>query len=220
MTDDRALTPDEDADLLAAEFVMGVLALEERARTEARIKTDPVFAARVTAWENHFADLNDDFAEVAAPDVFAKVEARLFPVQARNRASWLGWVSGAITAAVIAVAALMFLTPTPPAPAALIATIGQPDGSLSFEARYDGASLIVARLAGAPAAPGQVHELWIIAPEAAPVSLGLLGDAPLSIPYPMPPVGWTLAVSLEPAGGSTTGAPSGPVLATGVVTDL
>jgi anti-sigma-K factor RskA len=52
----------------------------------------------------------------------------------------------------------------------------------------------------------------VIAPGAAPVSLGLLGDAPLQVAYPVPPAGWTLAVSVEPAGGSSTGAPTGPVI--------
>lgn len=220
MTDDRAPTQDEEADLLAAEYVMGVLPLHERAAAEARIKSDPAFAAMVMAWENHMGGLNDQFVETTAPDVLGRVEARLFPQAAKVRSSWLGWLSGALAAAVLAVAAVIFLAPAPAPDAPLIATLGEAGGPLAFEARYDGASLIFAQVAGAKAAPGKVHELWIIAPEAAPVSLGLLGDAPLTIPYPMPPAGWILAVSLEPAGGSTTGAPTGPVLATGAVTDL
>jgi anti-sigma-K factor RskA len=221
MTDDRALTRDEDSDLLAAEYVMGVLALEERSMAQARIKTDPAFAAMVAAWEDHLGDLNDQYGEAIAPDhVLSRIEARLFPQEARARRSWLGWLSGAVAAAVLAIAAVIFLAPQPAPDAPVIATLGETGGDLVFEARYDGASLIFAQTGGPRAATGKVHELWIIAPEAAPVSLGLLGDAPLTIPYPMPPVGWTLAVSLEPAGGSTTGAPTGPVLATGIVTDL
>ena len=220
MTDDRALTPIEEADMLAAEFVMGVLSLAERASAEARIKSDPAFAAMVTAWENHMADLNDDYVEVPAPDVMPRIEARLFPQAARARARWVGWLSGALAAAVVAVAAVFFLTPPPANNAPLIATLGAEGGPLVFEARYDGAALTVARVSGPVAGAGKVHELWIIAPEAAPVSLGLLGDEPLSVPYPMPPAGWILAVSLEPSGGSTTGAPTGPVLASGPVTDL
>jgi anti-sigma-K factor RskA len=220
MTDDRALTRDDEADLLAVEYVMGVLALDERSTAEARIKSDPAFAAMVAAWEDHLGDLNDQYGEVAAPDVLPRVEARLFPQEARARRSWLGWLSGAVAAAVLALAAAFFLVPETAPDAPLIATLGEEDGPLKFEARYDGASLIFAQVAGPKAGAGRVHELWIIAPEAAPVSLGLLGDAPLTIAYPMPPAGWVLAVSLEPAGGSTTGAPTGPVLASGPVTDL
>ena len=52
------------------------------------------------------------------------------------------------------------------------------------------------------------------APGAAPVSLGLLRDDPLSVRYPAWLAGWVLAVSVEPEGGSPTGAPTGPVILT------
>lgn len=220
MTDDRTLTPMEEADMLAAEFVMGTLPLQERVAAEARIKSDPAFVAMVSAWEAHFADLNDAYVEVPAPDVLPRIEARLFPQAAKARASWVGWLSGVLAAVVLAVAAMVFFAPAPVTNAPLIATLGAEDSPLAFEARYDGASLIVARVTGPAAGAKQAYELWLIAPEAAPVSLGLLGDAPVTIPYPMPPAGWTLAVSLEPETGSLTGGPTGPVLATGAVTDL
>lgn len=220
MTDAPALTRDEEAGLLAAEFVMGVLALEERASVEARIKSDPDFAAMVESWETHLGDLNDHYAEVPAPDVLMRVEAGLFPQAARARRAWFGWLSGAVAAAVLAIGTVLVLVPPPAPDAPLIASLGEEGGPLAFEARHDGASLIFAQVSGPKAGTGKVHELWIIAPEAAPVSLGLLGEGPLTIPYPMPPEGWILAVSLEPSGGSTTGAPTGPVLATGAVTDL
>lgn len=221
MSDDRPLTPDDEADLLAAEYVMGVLPLPDRVAVEARLRGDAQLAARVAAWEYHLADLNDDYVEVEPPaGVLDRTEARLFPVATRRKNLWFGWLAGAAAAAVMAVAAVIFLSPAPIADAPLIATLGEAGGPLTFEARYDGASLIVARVSGAAPGAGQVHELWIVSPESAPVSLGLLGDEPLAIPYPMPPAGWTLAVSLEPSGGSTTGAPTGPVVAAGPVTDL
>lgn len=221
MTEDRALTPNEHADLLAAEFVIGVLPLADRAAAEARLRRDEGFAARVAAWENHLSDLNGDYAEVEPPaDVLTRTEAQLFPAAIRRRQVWFGWLSGAAAAAALAIVAVIFLSPPPAGDAPLIATLGEPDAPLAFEARYDGASLIVARVAGTAPGPGQAYELWIIAPTAAPVSLGLLGDAPLAIPYPTPPAGWTLAVSLEPEGGSPTGLPTGPVVAAGEVTDL
>ncbi|NJS39667.1 MAG: hypothetical protein HC783_12365 [Rhodobacteraceae bacterium] len=64
---------------------------------------------------------------------------------------------------------------------------------------------------------GRVHELWLIAPGAAPVSLGLLDAPELMVAYPRPPEGWTLAVSIEPAGGSPIGTPTGPVILTAEV---
>lgn len=213
--DDLPLTPLEEDDALAAEYVLGVLSLADRAAVEARIRNDSAFAARIATWEVRLDGLNGGFAEVPAPDLLPRIEARLFPKAARR--PLLGWLSGALAAAAVAVAAVVLFAP-PPAP--VIATLGEADGALRFEARFDGAALTVTRVAGAPAPQGQVQEVWIIAPDSAPVSLGLLAGESLTVPYPQAPAGWTLAVSLEPEGGSPTGAPTGPVLAAGVITDL
>lgn len=216
--DDLPLTPPEQDDALAAEYVLGVLDLPDRIAAEARAAQDAAFAARITAWEDRLADLNDGFAQAPAPNLMPQIEARLFGKPAPKRRPLFGWLTGALTAAAVAIAAVAFLAPAPQAP--LVATLGGEADPLRFEARYNGAQLIVARVAGTPAPQGQVQELWIIAPDAAPVSLGLLGDGPLVVDYPETPDGWTLAVSLEPAGGSPTGAPTGPVLAAGTITDI
>lgn len=218
MTDDLPHSPLDEDDALAAEYVLGVLALAERMAVEARVRNDSAFAARVTAWENRLAGLNDGYGDIPAPDLMPKIEARLFPQPAKARRGLFGWLAGALAAAVVAVAAVVLLQPAPPAP--VIATLGEADAPLRFEARFDGAAITVTRVAGTPAPAGQVQEVWIIAPDAAPVSLGLLEGESLSVHYPQAPAGWTLAVSLEPAGGSPTGAPTGPVLATGTITEL
>lgn len=216
--DDLPLTPQEQDDALAAEYVLGVLSLPDRIAAEARAAKDPAFAARIAAWENRLADLNDSFDTEPAPNLLPQIEARLFGKSPPQRRPLFGWLAGALTAAAVAIAAVAFLTPAPQAP--IVATLGAETDPLRFEARHNGAQLIVARVSGTAAPAGQVQELWIIAPDAAPVSLGLLGDEPLTVDYPDTPTGWTLAVSLEPAGGSPTGAPTGPVLAAGTITDL
>ena len=218
MTDDLPLSPMDEDDALAAEYVLGVLALTDRVAVETRMKNDTGFAARVAAWEVRLEGLNDGYDEVPAPDLMPKIEARLFPAPVKARRPLFGWLAGALTAAAVAVAAVVLLQPAPPAP--VVATLGEADAPLRFEARHDGAALTVTRVAGTAAPQGQVQELWIIAPDAAPVSLGLMEGDSLTVAYPQAPAGWTLAVSLEPAGGSPTGAPTGPVLAAGVITDL
>lgn len=217
MTDDPVLNQRDADDALAAEYVLGVLDLPERLAVETRLARDADFALRVTAWENRLSGLNDEFADAPAPNLLPQIEARLFGKPAPRRRPLFGWLAGALTAAAVAVA-VVALMPRPAPP--LVATLGAEADPLRFEARHDGQNLIVTRVAGTAAPAGQVQELWIIAPEAAPVSLGLLADGPLSVPYPDTPEGWTLAVSLEPAGGSPTGAPTGPVLAAGQITDL
>jgi anti-sigma-K factor RskA len=68
-------------------------------------------------------------------------------------------------------------------------------------------------------------EVWLVPPDGAPRSLGLLPSAEggttmgLTLPHDIAATLATskLAVSLEPSGGSTTGAPTGPVLFSGDV---
>ncbi len=209
---DTAFTPREAEDALAAEYVLGVLDAAERAEVEARIRRDPAFAARVAEWEGRLSGLNDGFAEAPAPNLLPKIEARLFPKPvAARRFGLFGWLSGAAVATALSLVTVAILAPPRPMPVATLATA---DNRLAYRVTHFGGSLQVNRVAGVPAVPGQVHELWVIAPGAAPVSLGLLQDRPLVVSYPVPPAGFVLAVSIEPEGGSPTGAPTGPVILT------
>lgn len=209
---DAPLTPEEADDALAAEYVLGVQDLPERSATEARVKRDPLFAARVADWEHRLSGLNEEFDPVPAPNLMPQIEARLFPKASRDgaaRISLLRWVSGMVVAASLVVVAVATLVPPQPA---LVATLATADNRLAYEVRSFGETLSVTRTAGVPAVAGQVHELWVIAPGAQPVSLGLLEGETLVVDYPAPLPGWTIAVSVEPEGGSPTGAPTGPVI--------
>jgi len=213
MTDTPPIPP-EDADALAAEYVLGVLDLPERLAAEARIKSDPDFAAMVAVWETHFSALNDEFASAPAPmHLLDAIEARLHPTATRPRRNWLAWIGGPVAAGALALA-IAFTLPPPTPQAEVVAQLATADRSLVYQAAWSDGELQVSRLAGAGPGTGQDHELWIIAPGAAPVSLGILGAADLRVPYPRPAAGWVLAVSVEPLGGSTTGAPTGPVILT------
>jgi anti-sigma-K factor RskA len=215
MTD--TLTPQDADDALAAEYVLGVQDLSDRAATETRIKRDPAFADLVTAWENRFAGLNDGFEEARAPNLLPRIEARLFPAAKSARPARLPmmrWLSGAAFAAALVLVGVATLVPPRPD---LVAVLATADNRLSYEVASYGDRLQITRVAGVPAVEGQVHELWVIAPGAAPVSLGLLAEGPLVVTYPTPPVGWVLAVSVEPAGGSPIGQPTGPVILTAQV---
>jgi anti-sigma-K factor RskA len=218
----EALTPREDDVAQAGEYVLGVLDAPARAAVEARKKADAGFAALVTGWEKDLAGMNDGFAEVPAPDLMPQIEARLFGVVApapRGAKGWLWrFVLGAVAAGAFAVLVLTVLSPlqAPMAPV-LTATLVAEGQPLVFAASWDGGELVVRRTSGDAAPTGQVQELWLIADDQAPVSLGLLDTVELRRPLDALPEGAVLAVSLEPAGGSPTGAPTGPVLVAGVV---
>jgi anti-sigma-K factor RskA len=217
---DTDLTPQDADDALAAEYVLGVLGLSERAAVEARLRQDAGFAALVAGWETRLGGMNDAFDETPAPDLLPKIEARLFPVGNRPVAAprrfGFGWLAGALVAAAVALVTVATLAPPRPDRIAMLATA---DNRLAYEVTHFGETLQVARVAGVPAVEGQVHEFWVIAPGAQPVSLGLLEDGPLVVTYPVPPEGFILAVSVEPAGGSPTGAPTGPVILTAKIGD-
>jgi anti-sigma-K factor RskA len=87
-------------------------------------------------------------------------------------------------------------------------------------------SLVVSpAVVNAPAA-GQVPELWLIPADGKPRSLGVIGLEASQL-VEVPPMvlklvaeGAVLAVSIEPTGGSPTGQPTGPVVATGKLVTL
>ncbi|WP_321855149.1 anti-sigma factor [Paraburkholderia tropica] len=119
-----------------------------------------------------------------------------------------------------------------PAPAAvapggayMVATIARPDGIAHWTATVDlRRSEMVVVPAVKPTVPaGRATELWLIAPGEKPVALGVFpADAPAHMNLPASVVAKlsaraVLAVSIEPTGGSPTGQPTGPVVATGTM---
>lgn len=207
---------DPDDDLIAAEYVMGLLDLEGRTAAQTRLRNDPRFAARVASWEQRLSGLNDAYDDAPAPNLMPQIEARLFPTPAKRH--WLNRVLTWGSAATAALAVMAYLALTPPTPD-LIATLSSQGSPLLYEAVVTNNRLTVTRVAGAAADPATVHELWIIAGDNPPVSLGVIpGDSTtLSLPGLAP--GAVLAVSVEQPGGSPDGIPHGPIIALGPLTD-
>ncbi len=208
--------PEREA--LAAEYVLGTLPLAERLTVEAMIESDAGFATLVEDWQIRLAPLNDDFDEVPPPrELLGRIEARLFPKAERRRgAGWFwGALAGIAVVAVIGVALMVTLSP----PAPLTATLTGENQALMIAASYDerAQQLTVHRSAGPEAEPGKDYELWIIPEGQAPISIGIVREAALTIPLQALPKGSTLAITLETEGGSPTGAPQGPLLVAAVI---
>ena len=114
--------------------------------------------------------------------------------------------------------------PVPPAPtpARFVAVLQRDASAPAFllTVDVDKRTLTVRRVANAPES-GKSYELWLVSNKfPGPRSLGLVGDTEFSKPVlasydPATISDATYAVSLEPAGGSPTGSPTGPVLFTG-----
>lgn len=222
--------PEKDEDIvLAGEYALGLLSADAAAAFEARLVHEPQLRVLYAAWSEDLAGMTDGIAPVAPPaHLAARIEARLDGAAPRRRVG-LGWLLGGLAAASVALllalnAGLFDPGLRLPADPALVAQIAAEDGSLRVAAAYDGDSgaLYLDRQAGA-AAPGRALELWLIAGDAAPVSLGVLpeaGRAALAVPEELRAglEGGVLAISDEPPGGSPTGAPTGAVLAVGPIT--
>lgn len=75
-----------DGDVLAGEYVLGVLDASERRRVEQLMETDAAFASEVGFWENRLASLAEEVAPVAVPDyVWARIASDLGLSQAPRR---------------------------------------------------------------------------------------------------------------------------------------
>jgi anti-sigma-K factor RskA len=229
------VSPDapRDADgLLAAEYVLRLLDPAEEARVAARLTREPALAEAVAAWQARLSGLDAEVAEVAPrASVKSGLEQRLFGLPPRvsfwQRAGlWQGVSLASLAVAAFFAVQVLQLPPEPARAPLFVSDIAAEDQSLRLLAVYDSAAaeLRLTRTAGRAAA-GRVLELWAIAGDAAPVSLGVLPqDATAAVILPEglrnAVTGLVLAVSDEPPGGSPTGAPTGAVLAVGQVSAL
>ena len=141
------------------------------------------------------------------------------------------WRGFAVGASALAASLAMVLVLRPPAteqlpaarqaPAPMVAMMEGDDSEAKLVATWDPVdqSLVVAAAAGISQVAGHSHELWVIPADGTPRSMGILPSAdPMhrrvggQIARQLAE-GATLALSVEPTGGSPTGLPTGPVIA-------
>ena len=241
MTDDR--------NFLAAEFALGLLEGDERAQTLRRMIREPDFAREVNRWRTEFAALYDVWPEVdARPEMAARVARIGAPVgglprpandvsPVRRSSPWAKIAAvGSLIAACLLLAVLLRPAPEPVViaqripvavdrvPATLLVATLQTDAKL-VPAVYDPDSGTF-RVADPPnVSAKKVAELWVIGGDGVPYALGLLEQQNQRLALSAEArakllAGATLAISIEPSGGSTTGAPTGPVVAKGVLSKV
>jgi anti-sigma-K factor RskA len=226
-----------EPDVTAAELALGVLDGEERAAALRRLIAEPDFAREVERWRDHFALLFAGVADREAPSgLFEQVEARIEsgrPVSALPaRRAPNPWKPAAIAASVAALlmTAVAFRpieqASPPQAAAPMIAAMAPADKSEPHPAIYDAAAGMVKMPGPMPIPSGRSAQLWAIAGDQAPVPLGTFREtgpgmyvAEARMGAVIAP-GTKLAITLEPMGGSPTGKPTGPVIASGMLTKV
>jgi anti-sigma-K factor RskA len=222
----------ERAERLAAEYVLGTLRGPARRRFEALLPAHPALRQAVAQWQARLLPLHAGVEPVIpSREVWPAIQARLFGPAANAAAGAPGWWQrlalwrGAAALATVAAIGLGVLLsqPQPVAPPLVIVLNANPDAQgvqpVSFVASVtpDGRALVLKPLGGVPLDAGRALELWAVPGAGAPRSLGLVsGDRATTVLRTRLLEGTAaFAVSIEPAGGSPTGAPSGPIVSVG-----
>jgi len=224
----------ERLDRLAAEYALGTTPVRVRRRLEAGARRDRGVARALSDWERRLAGFAAGVPPLTPPPrVWKAVVARLGldQVDAPRRPAWwqrLGvWQSlAAASIAVIAVIGALEwrrVPPLPPAPLVVVLAGADAKPALIATALRGETYVTVKRVGNATPEAGKVYELWALPESGPPQPLGVIppdnvARVPLGAPVDerlsnIP----SLAVSLEPRGGSPTGKPTGPVLYSGSV---
>ncbi|PZU08656.1 anti-sigma factor [Sphingomonas sp.] len=225
----------------AGEFVLGTLRPEERLDFLRRLAREPGAVDAVLAWQERLAPIALAIDPVDPP---AGLEQRVMeaigiaPVRAAasndNQAGrWrIATAAASLVALVAAGLALRPHATMMPVPSIRPTAAVQPIAlrttavaALSAEGQTPGLFVTYDKVSGkmrivpVGLTPDEAHsyELWLIEGKNAPKPMGLVDarePAERSVGTGMA-VGATFAISREPVGGSTTGAPTGPVLFSG-----
>jgi anti-sigma-K factor RskA len=227
--------PLDDPSMLAGEYVLGTLDASERRGFSRRLLAEPALVALVADWQERLAPMLLSAPEIPPPDhLWARIDGATRTDIAANDNQRVGrWQIATAAAALLALVttglALRPVHPPTLAPivaqapqqgfAQQIAALSSEGGTPALLVSYDAMThkMRVLPVNVAPR-PGHSMELWMIAGKAAPKSIGLMpkqGPAALDNLHVDPALDTTIAISIEPVGGSPTGAPTGPVVYSG-----
>lgn len=213
-------------EILAGEYVLGTLHGPARRRFERLLEQDTALRRIVADWETRLTPLAEGVAPIDPPArVWEAVQKRIAPPRRRvvlwdclNFWRTVGLAGGALTLAL-----LIYIGLRPPSvpPPSYVAVLNDSHAHPAWmvSATAGQRHIVVKALTPQRVTAGTSLQLWLL-PGAGrpPRSLGLLPRAgteviavPASLRHDLAP-SVNLAISLEPAGGSPTGLPTGPVL--------
>jgi len=225
-------TADRNDDGMAGDFVLGLLDGAAKAEAERRLLSDPAFAREVEAWRLRFAEFDDSTEPHPTGDaLWRRIEAAVpgggaaAPPEApgawarfwNNLPALRATVLGASFAALLLAIGLGFAMRAAWQQPVMVAVLldGSRPGAV-VHAFADGRVVLVPLTAiNVPA--GRAIQVWTLpSRERGPVSVGLMDQArtlELSLKdLPAPRPDQLFELTLEPAAGSPTGRPTGPVL--------
>jgi anti-sigma-K factor RskA len=219
----------DDLHVLAGEYVLGVLDEADASEVAGALSTNTELRRAVTFWEEQLHPLSE-LAPPAEPPpgTWEKIEARITkpapgPAAPRfwdNIALWR-WSTAGFAAAAAASIALWIVMTLASGPS-FVAVLHPPQqDQAGWVATASRSGLVVRAVTTATPPTDRSFELWAITPGSTrPRSLGVIPPTGELKLYPLPPDlrdGATLAISIEPIGGSPTHQPTGPVVFVGSV---
>ena len=223
-------------DKLAAEYVLGTMSARARRRFEFHLRANPQLRRAVAQWEARLSPLAEAVPAIEPPArVWQAIKGRLKLGHSVRQGFWENlsfWRVSSFASGLLALALIVFVAlPRPEAPVEagrMVVVMNdlatrKPAMTASWEPGQSGGRLLRIRVIGhAEMGPNTAWELWMLpGGDQKPVSLGLITTHEtqvVKIPATLAArldAAAGLAMSVEPAGGSPTGLPTGPVLYAG-----
>jgi len=187
---------------LAGEYAMGLLQGAEARVFEDRLTRDPDLRAIYAAWADDLTAM--DPPDLAPPgNLQDALNLHLFGPPESLWHKLRGYVVLGTGVAALGLVGIVFWPASPDYTGTLVASGLDMDAAVYADDRR-----LRVRLDVSDAPEGKSHELWIIAVDAAPVSLGVVTHGNVTIPAGVSLVGAVLAVTVEAEGGSPDGTPT------------
>ncbi len=221
-----------ETDMQAAEYVLGTLSAAERHAFEALLLSDPTAREAMDAWQRMLAPLDAMSGETEPPARVWQAIAQTLPAAPaaqpspallllrRSRDRWRrgAVVLGAVAAGLVAFSVNRILNVPEEAKGSYVAVVNRPGDQPALIIRVDLATRTVFVRPVATAVPqGRSLELWYIGNGLPPRSMGLVDktERDIALPEGARIEKANFAVTVEPQGGSPSGAPTGPIVYSG-----
>lgn len=236
---DDQLSPSE-RDALAGEYVLGLLGGAELAAAERRLDTDSDFAISVERWRQHLFALDATATPlVPSPSLWSQIEASLTmaaapaqaaPASAATTSRFAEWwnslfvwrgaaFAGALATVLLAIGLVGALDRAGRQPLMVAVLLTDANVAAAVVNTFADGRVEMLPLQSIDVPAGKALEIWTLWDRAVgPRSVGLI-DRARSTPLRLDnlPLGrdQLFEITLEPASGSPTGRPTGPIIAKG-----
>jgi anti-sigma-K factor RskA len=231
----------QERDALAGEYVLGLVEGADREQLEQRIAREPALAASVESWRGHLAAIDATARPIPpSPGLWARIEAEIaaiLPTAERGRAKavkaggtlsdwwnslfvWRGAaLAGALAALLLAIGLNGALDRAKRQPLMVAVLLTDANVAAAVVNTYRDGRVEMVPLQNIAVPAGMALEIWTLWDRTVgPRSVGLIDRArttPLRLDQLPLGKDQLFEITIEPATGSPTGRPTGPIVAKG-----